>query len=129
MKRLAGRRVIVSGGGQGIGAAIVRTFAAEAAQIAVLDGCAEAAGRLAEDIGGAGPPGELPGAPGTRAGGGRGGQRRGGEFHEGAPPLLGRWRGDGGGLAGARGARGRGYPPPAAYHTTTRHAGTWLDKS
>jgi len=50
MNRLAGRRVIVSGGGQGIGAAIVRTFAGEGAQVAVLDGCAEAAGRIAEDI-------------------------------------------------------------------------------
>ena len=52
MNRLAGRRVIVSGGGQGIGAAIARTFAAESARVAVLDGCAEAAGRLAEEIGG-----------------------------------------------------------------------------
>jgi len=51
VNRLAGRRVIVSGGGQGIGAAIARTFAGEAAEVAVLDGCAEAAGRLAEDIG------------------------------------------------------------------------------
>jgi NAD(P)-dependent dehydrogenase (short-subunit alcohol dehydrogenase family) len=66
MKRLAGRRVIVSGGGQGIGAAIVRTFAAEAAQIAVLDGCAEAAGRLAEDIGGSAYAVDLADVRGTR---------------------------------------------------------------
>jgi NAD(P)-dependent dehydrogenase (short-subunit alcohol dehydrogenase family) len=66
MKRLAGRRVIVSGGGQGIGAAIVRPFAAEAAQIAVLDGCAEAAGRLAEEIGGSAYAVDLADVRGTR---------------------------------------------------------------
>jgi NAD(P)-dependent dehydrogenase (short-subunit alcohol dehydrogenase family) len=54
MNRLAGRRVIVTGGGQGIGAAIARTFAAEDAQVAVLDGCAEAAAQVAEGIGGHG---------------------------------------------------------------------------
>lgn len=44
--------MIVTGGAQGIGAAIVRTFAAEGAVVTVLDGCAEAAGRLAEQVGG-----------------------------------------------------------------------------
>jgi 3-oxoacyl-[acyl-carrier protein] reductase len=52
MNRLAGRRVVVSGGGQGIGAAIVRTFADESADVAVLDGCAEAAAQVAEEAGG-----------------------------------------------------------------------------
>jgi 3-oxoacyl-[acyl-carrier protein] reductase len=51
VNRLAGRRVIVTGGGLGIGAAIARTFADEGAQVAILDGCAEAAARLAEEIG------------------------------------------------------------------------------
>ena len=66
MKRLAGRRVIVSGGGQGIGAAIVRTFAGEAARIAVLDGCAEAAGRIAEEVGGLAYAVDLADVAGTR---------------------------------------------------------------
>jgi NAD(P)-dependent dehydrogenase (short-subunit alcohol dehydrogenase family) len=52
MNRLSGRRIIVTGGAQGIGAAIVRTFAAEGASVMVLDGCAEAAGLLAEEVGG-----------------------------------------------------------------------------
>ncbi|HEV7210646.1 MAG TPA: SDR family NAD(P)-dependent oxidoreductase [Blastococcus sp.] len=52
MNRLSGRRVIVTGGAQGIGAAIVRTFAAEGASVMVLDGCAEAAALLAEEAGG-----------------------------------------------------------------------------
>jgi NAD(P)-dependent dehydrogenase (short-subunit alcohol dehydrogenase family) len=66
VNRLAGRRVIVSGGGQGIGAAIARTFAGEAAEVAVLDGCAEAAGRLAEDIGGLAYAVDLADVRGTR---------------------------------------------------------------
>ena len=51
MNRLAGRRVVVSGGAQGIGAAIVAMFTAEGAQVTVLDGCAEAAAVLAEEVG------------------------------------------------------------------------------
>jgi NAD(P)-dependent dehydrogenase (short-subunit alcohol dehydrogenase family) len=52
MSRLTGRRVVVTGGAQGVGAAIVATFAAEGAQVSVLDGCAEAAAILAEEVGG-----------------------------------------------------------------------------
>jgi 3-oxoacyl-[acyl-carrier protein] reductase len=52
MNRLSGRRVIVTGGAQGIGAAIVRTIAGEGAAVMVLDGCAEAAALLAEEVGG-----------------------------------------------------------------------------
>ena len=66
VNRLAGRRVIVSGGGQGIGAAIARTFAEEGAHVAVLDGCAEAAARLAEQIGAWGYAVDLSDVRGTR---------------------------------------------------------------
>jgi len=66
VNRLAGRRVIVTGGAQGIGAAIVRTFAAEAAAVVVLDGCAEAAARVAEEIGGHAYVADLSDAGGTR---------------------------------------------------------------
>ncbi len=66
MKRLAGRRVIVVGGGQGIGAAIVRTCAEEAADVVVLDGCAEAAARLADEVGGRGYVADLSDAAATR---------------------------------------------------------------
>ena len=66
MNRLAGRRVIVSGGGQGIGAAVASTFAGEGARVAVLDGCAEAAGRTAEDIDAAAYAVDLSDVQGTR---------------------------------------------------------------
>jgi len=66
MNRLAGRRVIVTGGGQGLGAAVARTFAIEDAQVAVLDGCAEAAAQVAEAIGGHGYVADLSDVGGTR---------------------------------------------------------------
>jgi NAD(P)-dependent dehydrogenase (short-subunit alcohol dehydrogenase family) len=50
VNRLSGRRVVVTGGGHGIGAAIAGTFADEGASVAVLDGCAEAAARVGEQI-------------------------------------------------------------------------------
>jgi 3-oxoacyl-[acyl-carrier protein] reductase len=51
VNRLSGRRVVVAGGGQGIGAAIVHAFAAEDARVVILDGCAEAAARVADETG------------------------------------------------------------------------------
>jgi NAD(P)-dependent dehydrogenase (short-subunit alcohol dehydrogenase family) len=66
MNRLAGRRVIVTGGGQGLGAAVARTFAAEDALVAVMDGCAEAAAQVAEDIGGHAYAADLGDVAGTR---------------------------------------------------------------
>lgn len=49
---LAERRVLVTGGGSGIGAATCRAFAAEGAKVAVLDRRADAAGAVAEEVGG-----------------------------------------------------------------------------
>ena len=49
---LSGRRVVVTGGGSGIGAACAARMAAAGAEVVVLDLSAEAAGRVAEQIGG-----------------------------------------------------------------------------
>jgi NAD(P)-dependent dehydrogenase (short-subunit alcohol dehydrogenase family) len=48
---LEGRRVLVTGGGSGMGAEIVRGFARNGAQVAVLDIDREAGGALAEELG------------------------------------------------------------------------------
>jgi NAD(P)-dependent dehydrogenase (short-subunit alcohol dehydrogenase family) len=58
-RRLSGRRVVVTGGAAGIGAAIVRSFADEAATVAVLDPRADAAARLAAEVGGRAYPVDL----------------------------------------------------------------------
>ncbi|MGY1823903.1 SDR family NAD(P)-dependent oxidoreductase [Geodermatophilus sp. SYSU D00079] len=58
-RRLSGRRVVVTGGADGLGAAIVRAFADEAATVAVLDPRAEAAVRLAAEVGGRAHPVDL----------------------------------------------------------------------
>ena len=50
--RLADKRAIVTGGGSGFGAGIARKFAAEGAKIVVADINSEAAGRIADEIGG-----------------------------------------------------------------------------
>ncbi|MGY1592995.1 SDR family NAD(P)-dependent oxidoreductase [Geodermatophilus sp. SYSU D00965] len=50
MTRLSGRRVVVTGGARDIGAAIVRTFAAEGATVAVLDPRVDEAARLSEEV-------------------------------------------------------------------------------
>lgn len=51
---LANKTVIVTGGGNGIGAALCRRFAAESAKVVVSDIDGEAAVRVAEEIGGTG---------------------------------------------------------------------------
>lgn len=50
--RLAGKITLVTGGGSGIGEAIARRFSAEGAVVFVLDRDADAAGRVAGEIGG-----------------------------------------------------------------------------
>jgi 3-oxoacyl-[acyl-carrier protein] reductase len=52
VNRLCGRRVVVTGGARGVGAAIVRIFAAEGGRVAVLDRRREEAARLTAAVGG-----------------------------------------------------------------------------
>ncbi len=52
MGNLDGHRVLVTGGGGGIGAAVCRHFAAAGAAVAVVDRRADAAAALADEIGG-----------------------------------------------------------------------------
>ncbi len=51
MARLAGRRIIITGGASGIGRATARLFRAEGAQVAVLDRSDNAAKAVADEIG------------------------------------------------------------------------------
>ena len=50
--RFSGRRVLVTGGASGIGAATCRLFAADGATVTVLDRNADGAHRVAEEVGG-----------------------------------------------------------------------------
>jgi len=57
--RLDGQVAVVTGGGQGIGEAICRRFAASGAKVGVFDMSAENASRVAKDIGGVPMVGDL----------------------------------------------------------------------
>lgn len=50
MARLTGKSVLITGGGSGIGRAIAKLFAAQGAQVALLDRDGESAGRVAHEI-------------------------------------------------------------------------------
>jgi 3-oxoacyl-[acyl-carrier protein] reductase len=76
--RLAGRRVVVTGGARGIGEAIVRSFAAEGARVAVLDRRFEDAAMLAKQVGGEAYEVELADVPATHEAMGRALRRLGG---------------------------------------------------
>jgi NAD(P)-dependent dehydrogenase (short-subunit alcohol dehydrogenase family) len=67
VNRLSGRRVVITGGAHGIGAAIVRTFAREAAGVALLDGRVEQARRVAAEVAGRAYPVDLTDVIDTRA--------------------------------------------------------------
>src|SRR5262249_20759021 len=58
---LEGRRALVTGGGAGIGAAIVRALAREGARVCVTDLDGEAAKKLADSVGGGAIPRSSPG--------------------------------------------------------------------
>jgi len=67
MGLLEGRRLLVTGGGSGIGAAVAVAFAGEGARVAVLDRRADAATAVAEQVGGVAVVADVGDGEGVRA--------------------------------------------------------------
>ena len=65
---LDGRSVFITGGGSGIGASLVRHFAAQGSRVAFVDIAIEASGQVVADVAASRPISSAPLRPGKRDG-------------------------------------------------------------